>query len=88
MAGDRTASDQPTFDDNLFRIPVPNIVGVCNSGDGGMLVSLPLLAQAPGKDRLVEHPTSYHAVQIDGLTVFYREVARETRQTLSWCQRE
>ena len=38
-----------------------------------MLASFQLLAQAGGKERLVEHPTFYRTVQVDGLSIFYRE---------------
>jgi pimeloyl-ACP methyl ester carboxylesterase len=32
-----------------------------------------LLAQAPGKERLMKYPTFYRTIQIDGLSIFYRE---------------
>jgi hypothetical protein len=38
-----------------------------------MLASLPSLAQAQGKERAMEHPTFYRTIQIDGLSIFYRE---------------
>jgi pimeloyl-ACP methyl ester carboxylesterase len=38
-----------------------------------MLASFPLLAQAQGKERFMKHPTFYRTIQIDGLSVFYRE---------------
>src|SRR5580704_9264830 len=38
-----------------------------------MLASFQLLTQAKGKERLVEHPTFYRTIQIDGLSIFYRE---------------
>src|SRR5689334_239279 len=36
-----------------------------------MLASFQLLAQ--GKERHLEHPTFYRTIQIDGLSIFYRE---------------
>jgi pimeloyl-ACP methyl ester carboxylesterase len=47
-----------------------------------MLASIPLLAQAQGKERLVEHPTSYRAIQIDGLSIFYREAGAKDKPML------
>src|SRR5882724_3459133 len=38
-----------------------------------MLASFQLLAQDQGKERPVEHPTFYRTVQIDKLSIFYRE---------------
>jgi pimeloyl-ACP methyl ester carboxylesterase len=38
-----------------------------------MLISLQLPAQAQGGNRPVEHPTFYRTVQIEGLSIFYRE---------------
>jgi hypothetical protein len=38
-----------------------------------MLASFQLLAEAQGKERLVEHPTFYRTIQVDGLSIFYRE---------------
>jgi pimeloyl-ACP methyl ester carboxylesterase len=48
----------------------------------GLLASSPLLAQARGKDCLVEHPTQYRVVQIDGLSIFYREAGPKNAPTL------
>jgi len=48
----------------------------------GLLASSPLLAQAQGKDCLLEHPTQYRAVQIDGLSIFYREAGPKNAPTL------
>jgi len=47
-----------------------------------MLASLPLLAQAQGKERLVEPPTFYRTTQIDGLSIFYREAGPKDAPTL------
>jgi pimeloyl-ACP methyl ester carboxylesterase len=47
-----------------------------------MLASLPLLAQAQGKERPVEHPTFYRTIQIDGLSIFYREAGPKDAPTL------
>ena len=38
-----------------------------------VLLSFQSKALAQGKDRLVEHPTFYRSIQIDGLSIFYRE---------------
>jgi pimeloyl-ACP methyl ester carboxylesterase len=38
-----------------------------------MLASFQLLAQAAGKESFVEHPIFYRTVQVDGLSIFYRE---------------
>ena len=47
-----------------------------------MLVSFHLPAQAGEKERSVEHATSYHTVQIDGLSIFYREAGPKDAPTL------
>jgi pimeloyl-ACP methyl ester carboxylesterase len=47
-----------------------------------MLASLPLLAQPQGKERPVEHPTFYRTIQIDGLSIFYREAGPKDAPTL------
>src|SRR5260370_31845689 len=45
-----------------------------------MLASLQLLAQ--GKERPMEHPTFYRTIQIDGLSIFYREAGPKEAPTL------
>lgn len=47
-----------------------------------MLVSFSVLTEAQGKDGSVEHPTSYRAVRIDGLSIFYREAGPKDAPTL------
>src|SRR5882762_2438391 len=47
-----------------------------------MLVSFQLLAQAQRKERPVEHPTFYRTIQIDGLSIFYREAGPKDGPTL------
>jgi len=47
-----------------------------------MLASFPLLAQAQGKERPVEHPTFYRTAQIDGLSIFYREAGPKDAPTI------
>src|ERR1700728_2861167 len=47
-----------------------------------MLASFQLLSQAPGKERPMEYPTSYRTIQIDGLSVFYREAGPKHAPTL------
>jgi len=38
-----------------------------------MLVSFQLLAQTNGKEHPMKHPTFYRTIQVDGLSIFYRE---------------
>ena len=45
-----------------------------------LLASAPLLAQ--GKERPVAHPTAYRTVQIDGLSIFYREAGPKDAPTI------
>src|SRR5262245_43714939 len=47
-----------------------------------MVASVQLLAQAQGKERLVEHPTLYRTTQIDGLSIFYREAGPNDAPTI------
>jgi pimeloyl-ACP methyl ester carboxylesterase len=47
-----------------------------------MLASFQLPAQAQGKDHPMEHPTSYRTIQIDGLSIFYREAGPKDAPTL------
>lgn len=51
-----------------------------------ILASLQLAAQAQGKDQgkegPVEHATSYRTIQIDGLSIFYREAGPKDAPTL------
>ena len=44
--------------------------------------SFQLLAQAQGKERPVEHPTFYRTIQIDGLSIFYREAGPKDAPTI------
>jgi pimeloyl-ACP methyl ester carboxylesterase len=46
------------------------------------LASLQLLAHAQGKARTVEYPTFYRTIQIDGLSIFYREAGPKDAPTL------
>src|SRR5262245_2029281 len=46
------------------------------------LTSLQLLNHAQGKGRLVEYPTFYRTVQINGLSIFYREAGPKDAPTL------
>src|SRR5258706_16005066 len=39
-------------------------------------------AQAPGKERSMQHPISYRTIQIDGLSIFYREAGSKDAPTL------
>src|SRR6266436_4553132 len=41
-----------------------------------------LPAHAQGKERPVKHPTFYRAIQVDGLSIFYREAGRKDAPTL------
>src|ERR1700735_174739 len=51
-----------------------------------MLAAFPLLAQGQGKEllmeRLKEHTTAYRTIQIDGLSIFYREAGPKDAPTL------
>jgi len=47
-----------------------------------MLASFQLLAQAKGKEPSMEYPTSYRTIQIDGLSIFYREAGPKEAPTL------
>jgi pimeloyl-ACP methyl ester carboxylesterase len=47
-----------------------------------MLASFQLLAQAKGKEPAMEHPTLYRTIQIDGLSIFYREAGPKNAPTL------
>jgi len=61
-----------------MKLTTSSVLGF--AATGGLLASSPLLAQ--GKDCLLEHPTHYRAVQIDGLSIFYREVGPKNAPTL------
>src|SRR5216684_3140515 len=47
-----------------------------------MFISAQLLAQPQRKERLVEHPTFYRTVEVDGLRIFYREAGPKGASTL------
>jgi pimeloyl-ACP methyl ester carboxylesterase len=47
-----------------------------------MLAIFQLPAHAQGKERPVEHPTFYRNIQIDGLSIFYREASPKDAATL------
>jgi pimeloyl-ACP methyl ester carboxylesterase len=47
-----------------------------------MLASSQLLAQTHGKERSMQDPTCYHTIQIDGLSIFYREAGRKDAPTI------
>jgi len=47
-----------------------------------MPASFQLLAQAQGKERLMKYPTSYRTIQIEGLSIFYREAGPKDAPTL------
>src|SRR5258705_5328184 len=47
-----------------------------------LLTSLQPLAADPGKERPVKHPTLYRTIQIDGLSIFYREAGPKDAPTL------
>src|SRR5258707_13781992 len=46
------------------------------------LASLQLLVHAQGKGPPVEYPAFYRTIQIDGLSIFYREAGKNDAQTL------
>src|SRR5580704_4849166 len=47
-----------------------------------LALSFPLLLQAQEKDRPVEHLTVFRTIQIDGLSIFYREAGPKDKPTL------
>ena len=47
-----------------------------------MMASFQLLARAQGKERFVKHPTFYRTIQLDGLSIFYREAGPKDAPTL------
>src|SRR5678810_48808 len=47
-----------------------------------MVLSFQLQAQNPKEERPMEHPTFYRAIQIDGLSIFYREAGPKDAPTL------
>src|ERR1700722_13695105 len=47
-----------------------------------MLTIFQLPAHAQGKERAVKHPTFYRTIQVDGLSVFYREAGPKDAPTL------
>jgi hypothetical protein len=47
-----------------------------------MLASFQSPAQAQGKERLMEHPTFYRTIQIDGLSISYREAGSKEAPAL------
>lgn len=47
-----------------------------------MLASCQLPAQSPGKEHTVEHPTFYRTIQVDGVSIFYREAGPTNAPTI------
>jgi pimeloyl-ACP methyl ester carboxylesterase len=47
-----------------------------------MFASSQLLAQSPGKEGPMKNPTSYHTIQIEGVSIFYREAGPKDAPTL------
>jgi pimeloyl-ACP methyl ester carboxylesterase len=47
-----------------------------------ILASSQLMAESHGKERPVEHPTLYRTIQIDGLSIFYKEAGPKDAPTL------
>src|SRR5258708_24683881 len=47
-----------------------------------MLAIFQLPAHTQGKERPVKHPTSYRTIQVDGLSIFYREAGPKGAPTL------
>ena len=47
-----------------------------------MLSSFHLPAHAQGKEGPVKHPTLYRTIQVDGLSIFYREAGPKDAPTL------
>src|SRR5436309_6842480 len=57
-------------------------VSFVTGATGVMLASFQLLSQAQGKGRPVEHPTFYRTIQVDGLSIFYREAGPKGAPTI------
>src|SRR6266536_6025234 len=47
-----------------------------------MLAIFQLPAHAQGKEHSVKHPTFYRTIQVDGLSIFYREAGSKDAPTL------
>src|SRR3989442_4249488 len=47
-----------------------------------MLAIFQLPAHAQGKERPVKHPTFYRTIQVDGISIFYREAGPKDAPTL------
>src|ERR1051326_8091928 len=47
-----------------------------------VLASSQSLPSGPGKEHLMEYPTLYRTIQIDGLSMFYREAGPKDAPTL------
>ena len=47
-----------------------------------MLTIVQLQAHAQGKERSVNHPTFYRTIQVDGLSIFYREAGPKAAPTV------
>src|SRR5205807_2920228 len=47
-----------------------------------MLAIFQLPAQTQGKERPVKHPTFYRTIQVDGISIFYREAGPKDAPTL------
>jgi pimeloyl-ACP methyl ester carboxylesterase len=47
-----------------------------------LLTLFPVLVHAQGKERPVEHSTFYRTIQVDGLSIFYREAGPKDKPTL------
>lgn len=50
-----------------------------------LLASYQTPAQTQGKERTVQHPVFYRTIQVDGLSIFFREAVQKTRPRSSCC---
>ncbi len=66
---------------SVGRTPCLQVSGVA-LGISVTLALFQLLAQVQGKERPVEHSTSYRTAQVDGLSMFYREAGPKDAPTL------
>ncbi len=66
---------------SVGRTPCLLVSGVA-LGISVTLALFQLLAQVQGKERPVEHSTSYRTAQVDGLSMFYREAGPKDAPTL------
>lgn len=63
-------------------VQAPGVVWVVAALLAALLASFQLLASAGGREAPMEHSTLYRTIQIDGLSIFYREAGPKDAPTL------